>query len=535
MIGLGAAFSAWAAYFVWETSVLAIDGRRYFTLFDDAMISMRYAYNLTHGSGLVWNPGERVEGYTNLLMTLLMAPANALLDKSLASLPVQIVGAVLVLLSACLAVLVFDQLADIPVHHRRWLRPLIFGGVLALYPLAFWSLVGMETSLVTVLLLGSVALCNRFSRTGQPGAVFGASILLSLAYLARPDAAIFALIAFAYLSWLAWKRTGLLPAARLMLGAALLYSLLPLGQTAFRLLFYGELLPNTYILKLDGIPLGFRLKWGWVFIVPFLVSVAAMLVTSGLRLVSGFSLARLNLAALFVSAVVYQVSNGGDPWPYWRIVTPTLPLLFILHVEACYAFCVRARSLLETRHAGARALALTRQLALLGSVVLGLVGLVALDYPFRREILLRDKPFQAIVSPLFIDEALILNQITSPDATVGVFWAGALPYFLDRPAIDFLGKMDKHIARMPIDPEAAERDMILRIPGHNKYDLDYSLKTLRPTFAQAFIWGKQDLTEWASSEYVRVIYHGFALDLLRGSESVQWDKLTTAAETSPQQ
>ena len=34
---------------------------------DDAFISFRYAANLAHGRGLVWNPGERVEGYTNFL------------------------------------------------------------------------------------------------------------------------------------------------------------------------------------------------------------------------------------------------------------------------------------------------------------------------------------------------------------------------------------------------------------------------------------------------------------------------------------
>ncbi len=33
------------------------------------MILMRYAYNLAHGNGLVWNPGERVEGITNPLWT----------------------------------------------------------------------------------------------------------------------------------------------------------------------------------------------------------------------------------------------------------------------------------------------------------------------------------------------------------------------------------------------------------------------------------------------------------------------------------
>ena len=46
----------------------------YFTLFDDAMISMRYARNLSESHGLLWNAGQApVEGYTNFLWTLWMA------------------------------------------------------------------------------------------------------------------------------------------------------------------------------------------------------------------------------------------------------------------------------------------------------------------------------------------------------------------------------------------------------------------------------------------------------------------------------
>src|SRR5262245_13589285 len=42
-----------------------IDGQAYFTLFDDAMISMRYARTLADGGGLSWNPGDTpVEGVT---------------------------------------------------------------------------------------------------------------------------------------------------------------------------------------------------------------------------------------------------------------------------------------------------------------------------------------------------------------------------------------------------------------------------------------------------------------------------------------
>src|SRR6185295_13134955 len=42
-------------------------------LSDDAFISFRYADHLARGLGLVWNAGERVEGYTNFLWVLLMA------------------------------------------------------------------------------------------------------------------------------------------------------------------------------------------------------------------------------------------------------------------------------------------------------------------------------------------------------------------------------------------------------------------------------------------------------------------------------
>src|SRR5690606_35986274 len=47
-------------------------------LSDDAFISFRYAQNLVDGHGLVYNQGERVEGYTNFLWTLLAAGVLAL-------------------------------------------------------------------------------------------------------------------------------------------------------------------------------------------------------------------------------------------------------------------------------------------------------------------------------------------------------------------------------------------------------------------------------------------------------------------------
>ena len=40
---------------------------------DDAYISFRYVQNFVDGNGLVFNIGERVEGYTNLLWVLILS------------------------------------------------------------------------------------------------------------------------------------------------------------------------------------------------------------------------------------------------------------------------------------------------------------------------------------------------------------------------------------------------------------------------------------------------------------------------------
>ena len=70
LLAMGA-FSAICLKGLFDASAI-IDGTRYFFLDDDQMVSMRFARNLAEGHGLVWNPGERVEGYSNLGWTLVM-------------------------------------------------------------------------------------------------------------------------------------------------------------------------------------------------------------------------------------------------------------------------------------------------------------------------------------------------------------------------------------------------------------------------------------------------------------------------------
>ena len=56
----------WLALLGWLTSVG-------WFITDDAFISFRYVRNLLEGHGLVFNPGEYVEGYTNFLWILELA------------------------------------------------------------------------------------------------------------------------------------------------------------------------------------------------------------------------------------------------------------------------------------------------------------------------------------------------------------------------------------------------------------------------------------------------------------------------------
>ena len=145
---------------------------------------------------------------------------------------------------------------------------------------------------------------------------------------------------------------------------------------------------------------------------------------------------------------------------------------------------------------------------------------------FYSEILFVDKPYQASSNQRKVNTSIAITELTSGDATVGVFWAGAIPYYTNRTAVDFLGKSDRHIAGLAPDLSGAiSWGGMKSVPGHNKYDLEYSIKTLQPTYVQGFRWGGQDLSAWGKTNYADVQYRGVSLFLLKDSKDVLWDKV----------
>src|SRR5262249_33650186 len=148
-------------------------------------ISFRYAAHLVEGRGLVYNAGEYVEGYTNLLWTLLNAGALAL-------------GWVPEASSRALGIAFWLALVTV-LTLRTWRRtttwpPLPLAALLVLLMEDFqtWATGGLETSMFTFLATGSLLL------VAPAGAGLRRPLLaglgLAAAVTTRPDGAIFAAV-----------------------------------------------------------------------------------------------------------------------------------------------------------------------------------------------------------------------------------------------------------------------------------------------------------------------------------------------------
>jgi hypothetical protein len=149
-----------------------------------------------------------------------------------------------------------------------------------------------------------------------------------------------------------------------------------------------------------------------------------------------------------------------------------------------------------------------------------------LNIPLFNQVYTREgQTVQAFYNGHSTNVAIGLEALTQPDASIGVFLAGVIPYYVDRKAIDFLGKSDAYIASLPAHLEIA-------MPGHNKYDLQYSIRKLQPTYIQRFYWWdrRENLRSWAIKHYVRANYvtpYGdITLTLKRNDAAVRWEKAT---------
>ena len=304
---------------------------------DDAFISFRYATNWVHGHGLVFNPGERVEGYTNFLWTIVIGLLARLGAEPL--LAARVLGFVASVGTLVLATRLSGAMA--PRWRRVRLAPLLLA---ASSPFAYWTLAGLETPLFTFLLLLAIErelTWYRKGTGGSGGASFAVAVPLALLALTRPEGApIFALFVVARLA--ARLRAGRFLARDdvvLLVGFLAIY----LPYFAWRLAYYGYFFPNTfYVRRGEGLAQSVGLwRSGLRYAAGFfregggalLLAPLAIFGASGGRAGRGDRARARALAALVAAWTVYVVWVGGDAKILYRFFVPILPVVFLL-VEA---------------------------------------------------------------------------------------------------------------------------------------------------------------------------------------------------------
>ena len=517
-------YIAFALLMIFRSSSVGIDGRRYFSLFDDGMISMRYAQNVIDGKGLVWNFGERVEGFTSPLLVSFMALAIKLFGKIYGVLAIQLLGALLLTANIFFVLQIMDNLIEAkPLKDFLKFMAVLF--LVTFYPLLYWSIMGMDTGLLTTLvLLASFILVKE--KSAQKINIW-LPIVLSLCYLTRPESILFITAVYLFRLCKNLKRFPFLLSEILIL-------LIPLTlYHIFRWHYYQQFYPNTYFLKATGLSLSQRIHDGFAFFYPFLTYIQLIVFwilaffffvlvryrntgkTSLRRILEGNKYHIFMFLAFFIVFSVYQIVIGGDAWPrYWRYTVPYTVLLFLAFLLAISEF--KKMSPKEYFFQGVAILVFS-------------FGLFFTCITYAAD-LLSLKPNQSEYNESHINAALVILELTTSKATITSSFAGVTPYYTGRKAYDPLGKVDAYIAHLAPDTTGdLSWGGMTSVPGHNKYDLNYTFKTLRPDvivpFGYLCHFGRQNLEDWCKNNYTAITYKGVELLLKKSSPHILWGKI----------
>lgn len=399
---------------------------------DDAYISFRYAQNAAMGLGLVYNPGELVEGYTNFLWTVLFIPTELIgLDPG----PVSTVYGY---------ILSFTLLTSIwRMCGRDW-RPV---ALVACFPgLALEAVQGLETVLYATLL--ALALAGGRMWWAWAG----------LAALTRPEGyAVFGLL------WL-FRRQPI---------ALVGFLSMTLPHLGFRLVYYGDIVPNTFHAKVgagEGVANGAVLR-GLRYLGEGVTAAVPLFVAAAMGVAVRLIQPPRPAGAAPAPAPAPQAAGSAPP-PFAEALT--LTVFFFGYIALVGGdFKGTGRFLIPLlAPLGLLASAGLRRLPPVGRLTVVSLGL-AWAVPGWREMAHFADRFSSELG-LRRSIGLRLAEVLPAGSTLAVHAAGILPYYAKLPTIDMWGLNDAHIAKAPVE------GMGTGIAGHERADYGYVFAR-RPT------------------------------------------------------
>jgi len=423
---------------------------------DDAFITFRYAQNLVEGLGPVYNPGERVEGYSSPIWLLGSAAAMAVgADPIAASKWAGLLAA------GALSVAVYLSLRAVGV--RSWGAGLATCAVGGSFVLQLWSVAGMETPAYATLFFVGLAMISCVGESVR--GAFWASVFLAAASLTRPEGMMFWMLGFAlYLVGCRTQPRRVLAYAMPGLAIALHF--------AWRFAYYGSPFPNTYYAKTGG---GLRMwRQGLDGFTGFISepSIAILMSAALVGLAAGLTRRETRRAAGIVGIatlvhLVWVVSVGDDGLLKYRFYVPIVgPIAFLLGLLFYDPGTVplnrteRRRAERKGLPTGPRSRATPRDQLLAGLGVMAIVAAVPLSVSHFHTAML---PNLAGPGAQYLEGNTKLGRhlaaTRSPDTLIAVPSAGAIPFYSRLPTIDMYGLNDAHIARVPFPKGAPGRMM----------------------------------------------------------------------------
>ena len=473
-----------------------IQGTLYFTLIDDAMVSMRYAHHVAQGFGAVWNIGDKpIEGFTNPGWMFYMAVLHLFaIPASKISLGIMTASAIVLLANTY----VVYRICEVLQPGSKY-APLIAAGITAFYfPLVFWSLRGMEVGVLSLLIDVSALIAIQVIAGGGQRSILLLSLVFFLALVVRMDALLQILIIGIYL----------INRSKFNLRELALPFLI-IGLTSFAILwfqrvYFGDFLPNTYYQKVVGASAWERIKNGILVFNQYAsrdILVLALFTLAGVFLYKDmWKQETLLLAGFFLVQCAYSIWVGGDYAEVEvdaanRFITqgmPALIILFSLVVDRILADLVAVRRPTIQSKPGIQS---AISIGVMLSALLVISGQPWINWAIDNAPLLKADIRR-------VKQGLTLAEYTSPQATIAVHAAGQIPYYSERRTIDLLGLNDPVIAKGPVTGPF--------YPGHDKWNYDYSIMQLKPDLIADnwvklgdFMKDKSDYQQLDNGMYVR--------------------------------